>query len=373
VHSWFQRLATQVIHFAVGAAVLCSLFEGTAAVAQKRGAISRPTKFMRGGGFRGGRGGGGGGQQRWWDPEWRAQKLASMGAGGGGRDRLQVDHAEWRQKLEYFLRGEEKELQCRDNYGREGVEEIHRLAAEQGLYSKAYGKGRNTVLVVSREPLPNYRADLDAKLEGRVQHVEMSSGAKAMVKDVLARLPDAPPQKPQLSQSLQHQQQSAFPCTGANAADIVPDTWDADDTPSEALAPSQGAQGAPGNVMTSPQLAEKSVRLQRDWQERQEAADFKRMMAQRQRLPSFAMREQLLHDMRHNRVLVVSGETGCGKTTQVPQFILDDMDACGLGAKCSIICTQPRRISAMSGTLPLLRFVQSSILKSLPSYIRRTK
>ena len=41
-----------------------------------------------------------------------------------------------------------------------------------------------------------------------------------------------------------------------------------------------------------------------------------------------------------------SGETGCGKTTQVPQFILDHCDAAG--TRCNIICTQPRRISAMS-------------------------
>jgi hypothetical protein len=83
----------------------------------------------------------------------------------GGRDRLEVDHAEWRKKLDHFRRGGEAEIQVRENYGRDGVEEIHQLAAEQGLYSKAYGKGRNTVLVVSHEPLPNYRADLDAKVE----------------------------------------------------------------------------------------------------------------------------------------------------------------------------------------------------------------
>ena len=113
-----------------------------------------------------------------------------MGAGGGGgRDRLAVDPAAWRARLDRFVRGGEAELQCRENYGRDGVEEIHRLAAEQGLFSKAYGRGRHTVLVVSREPLPNYRADLDARLEGRVQHVVMDAGAKAMVQHVLASLP----------------------------------------------------------------------------------------------------------------------------------------------------------------------------------------
>lgn len=48
------------------------------------------------------------------------------------------------------------------------------------------------------------------------------------------------------------------------------------------------------------------------------------------------------------QVVIVSGETGCGKTTQIPQFILESQIDMASGAACSIICTQPRRISAMS-------------------------
>lgn len=47
-------------------------------------------------------------------------------------------------------------------------------------------------------------------------------------------------------------------------------------------------------------------------------------------------------------MIVISGETGCGKTTQLPQYILESEIESGRGAFCSIICTQPRRISAMS-------------------------
>lgn len=46
--------------------------------------------------------------------------------------------------------------------------------------------------------------------------------------------------------------------------------------------------------------------------------------------------------------MVISGETGCGKTTQLPQYILESEIESGRGAFCSIICTQPRRISAMA-------------------------
>lgn len=48
------------------------------------------------------------------------------------------------------------------------------------------------------------------------------------------------------------------------------------------------------------------------------------------------------------QVVVISGETGCGKTTQLPQYILESEIESGRGAFCSIICTQPRRISALA-------------------------
>lgn len=44
----------------------------------------------------------------------------------------------------------------------------------------------------------------------------------------------------------------------------------------------------------------------------------------------------------------MSGQTGCGKTTQLPQFLLEDAIDTEKGSEINIICTQPRRISAMS-------------------------
>lgn len=44
----------------------------------------------------------------------------------------------------------------------------------------------------------------------------------------------------------------------------------------------------------------------------------------------------------------MSGETGCGKTTQLPQMLLEDAIRRGAGPATNIVCTQPRRISAVS-------------------------
>lgn len=47
-------------------------------------------------------------------------------------------------------------------------------------------------------------------------------------------------------------------------------------------------------------------------------------------------------------MLIIRGQTGCGKTTQIPQFILEQFLEERAGGECNIVVTQPRRISAVS-------------------------
>lgn len=68
----------------------------------------------------------------------------------------------------------------------------------------------------------------------------------------------------------------------------------------------------------------------------------------RKKLPSYGMQKELVNLINNHQVTVISGETGCGKTTQVTQFILDNYIERGKGSACRIVCTQPRRISAIS-------------------------
>ncbi|KAF7627114.1 hypothetical protein Mgra_00009624 [Meloidogyne graminicola] len=71
----------------------------------------------------------------------------------------------------------------------------------------------------------------------------------------------------------------------------------------------------------------------------------KTVKEQREYLPVFAVRQKLLQILRENSVVIVVGETGSGKTTQLTQYLLED----GYGKKGGIIgCTQPRRVAAMS-------------------------
>lgn len=65
---------------------------------------------------------------------------------------------------------------------------------------------------------------------------------------------------------------------------------------------------------------------------------------QREFLPIFTARDQLMTVIRDNQIVVIVGETGSGKTTQLTQYLLED----GYCTNGIIGCTQPRRVAAMS-------------------------
>ncbi|NXV93116.1 DHX36 helicase, partial [Calonectris borealis] len=88
--------------------------------------------------------------------------------------------------------------------------------------------------------------------------------------------------------------------------------------------------------------------LKEDLRKKKSDPRYIEMQRFREKLPSYGMRQELVNLINNNRVTVISGETGCGKTTQVTQFILDDYIERGKGSTCRIVCTQPRRISAIS-------------------------
>ncbi|XP_062832753.1 ATP-dependent DNA/RNA helicase DHX36 isoform X1 [Anolis carolinensis] len=88
--------------------------------------------------------------------------------------------------------------------------------------------------------------------------------------------------------------------------------------------------------------------LKEDMLKKRSNSRYIEMQKFREKLPSYGMRKELVNLINSSQVTVISGETGCGKTTQVTQFILDDYIDRGKGSSCRIVCTQPRRISAIS-------------------------
>ncbi|XP_009800073.1 pre-mRNA-splicing factor ATP-dependent RNA helicase DEAH1-like isoform X2 [Nicotiana sylvestris] len=71
---------------------------------------------------------------------------------------------------------------------------------------------------------------------------------------------------------------------------------------------------------------------------------FEKLQEDRKTLPIYPYRDDLLQAVNDHQVLVIVGETGSGKTTQIPQYLHE----AGYTKRGKIGCTQPRRVAAMS-------------------------
>lgn len=73
-------------------------------------------------------------------------------------------------------------------------------------------------------------------------------------------------------------------------------------------------------------------------------SEFEQLQASRRKLPVFPYRTELLAAIEEHQILIIVGETGSGKTTQIIQYMHED----GRSRNGMIGCTQPRRVAAMS-------------------------
>ena len=82
------------------------------------------------------------------------------------------------------------------------------------------------------------------------------------------------------------------------------------------------------------------------WLSKASAPSYNRMLKSRKNLPIWNFKDDILDTVERHQVVIVCGETGCGKSTQIPAFILEHELL--RGRPCKVYCTEPRRISAIS-------------------------
>ena len=108
---------------------------------------------------------------------------------------------------------------------------------------------------------------------------------------------------------------------------------------------SQGKRMGRRSGKGDPLTMEELETMRKDYLQRVETPKFKEMLEARALLPAWKKQNTIVDLINKHNVVLITGETGSGKSTQVVQFLLDALQKENKATK--IICTQPRRISAI--------------------------
>ncbi|KAK5851607.1 hypothetical protein PBY51_023149 [Eleginops maclovinus] len=202
--------------------------------------------------------------------------------------------------LENFRYNDEKEMEFPSSLTSTERAFIHRTAQSLGYISRSKGKGSNRFLTLRKKsctdkPRPS-------------MPLPLSQNSIYSIRSLLQR----------------------FPVSNKERIDMQPNTRSGLSVSSETDGGCDRASGRLNNgIPTVPHRRSPS-----------ELDSFRRS------LPVAERQEEIVRVIRENRVVLVVGETGSGKTTQIPQFLLDDCSR--KGEPCRIFCTQPRRLAAIA-------------------------
>ncbi|CAH0381764.1 unnamed protein product [Bemisia tabaci] len=83
------------------------------------------------------------------------------------------------------------------------------------------------------------------------------------------------------------------------------------------------------------------IRIYLDFREKERISKEKKIQESRASLPVAQYRDEIIKAVQSERVVIIAGDTGCGKSTQIPQYLME-------AGYNRIACTQPRRIACIS-------------------------
>uniref|UniRef100_UPI0037E88EAD 3'-5' RNA helicase YTHDC2 isoform X2 n=1 Tax=Semicossyphus pulcher TaxID=241346 RepID=UPI0037E88EAD len=234
----------------------------------------------------------------------RSQKTSNRGSSSSGLKEIHIDEEvkiAVNLSLERFRYSDEKEMEFSTSLTSTERAFIHRMAQSLGYISKSKGKGPKRFLTIRKK---------DGSDKPRpTMPLTLSHSSLYFIRSLLQRFPIVSKERVEL----QAWKQSSVSLTAES------DGCDRN-----------RANGRLNNGI--PMVPRRRSPSELD--------------AFRRSLPVHERQEEILTLIREHRVLLVLGETGSGKTTQIPQFVLDECSR--MKEPCKIFCTQPRRLAAIA-------------------------
>ncbi|KAL6845214.1 hypothetical protein ACP4OV_024709 [Aristida adscensionis] len=239
----------------------------------------------------------------------RKGKDAAAEGGGGMREATLVRVSK---VLEDFRASDAKVYTFEPDISKQERAAIHEMCRKMGMISKSSGKGERRCLSVYKR-----KENRGPDMEEGTSHLGFSEDARCVLQDLFMHYPP-------------------------NDADL---NGDAVRSASDKAA---NIKWKPDSAFCRPtmQKADIAKKVQMLASKISGSAQLRKIVEDRSKLPISSFKDVIASTLENHQVVLISGETGCGKTTQVPQYILDYM--WDRGESCKIICTQPRRISAIS-------------------------
>ncbi|KAJ7399956.1 putative ATP-dependent RNA helicase YTHDC2 [Pitangus sulphuratus] len=203
--------------------------------------------------------------------------------------------------LERFRGGEEAEMEFPSSFTSTERAFVHQLCQSLGLVSKSKGKGANRYLTVRKKDV--------SELTHAIMTCDLALRTKQAVRSLI----------------------QSFPVTNKERTELLPKTERGNACAVES--DNKEVNKTSGRLNDGiPQVPVKRGESEFD--------------SFRQSLPVFEKQEEIVKVIKDNKIVLIIGETGSGKTTQIPQFILDDCYK--NGTPCRVFCTQPRRLAAVA-------------------------
>lgn len=194
---------------------------------------------------------------------------------------------------------EDTELEFPTSFSKTERAYVHKMAVELAIKSKSRGNGQNRYITVYKNEGSTIVAQ-DAILS-------LTKVSKEIVTDLLQK----------------------YPVSGRERADLLPIT----------------DRSLPQPVANSQMNIVRSMgRLGSSMPKVPETGGGQTLLDRRRELPIWEYRQTIVQTIRTNQVVLISGDTGSGKTTQVPQFLLEEAHASARPVR--VVVCQPRRLAA---------------------------